>query len=311
MKDTNFEIEQTENILEELTQSQKYIKDKKAFTRNKDKIIVNYDNQYIGVIADNLLTREEFGINVYRRDLNFEWYYGQWKNNLKEGIGFIRLGEDQFYFGKWKDGQFEEKGIYIWLTNSNLDDINKDTILTDIEYQVFIGNFKNNEKEKGCYLMNEKRSDTTMNTIVYLGKIENNKKHDSNCILIELNNQRVFKGKIENDEMIDGIYLSYNTNDSLSSDIMFNFSKKDDKRHSFVIEKKIQNPDIKQDILNKVKDFSTLNKDIGLIISEIMEITLLKYSQLTSLRYYNDFDVVLKELTDLYNKINLSTIMFY
>lgn len=311
MKESAFEIENIDTILEELTKSNCYRNEKINISKNSkcNTIAANYNHEYIGILSDNFKTREEIGMNIYKGSDNIcKWYYGEWKNNFKEGIGFSRLCNDEFYFGNWKAGKFEGKGIYFWFSNSDIDKMNQDTILNTLAYQVFIGDIENNEKKKGLYLMNEVVKDKII-TVGYMGKIINNRKKDDDCLLIEFNNQRVYRGRIENDEMIDGYYLNFinnSTNGSLSSNMMFKFNKNDTGSHDFVIESQIKdNKKIKEEILNQVGNVIKMFNDLNTSFSKFIEMIILKYSCFNTLSYYSNPDGLSEELLQVYNSFNI------
>lgn len=62
-------------------------------------LIGKYKNIYIGGLSIfNPSLREKFGLNKYFNDT---FYLGQWKNNLKEGVGFLKVKDDISYLGQF------------------------------------------------------------------------------------------------------------------------------------------------------------------------------------------------------------------
>ena len=95
---------------------------------------INYKDIYIGGISANFKMREGFGLNKYENENIF--YVGQWKNNMKEGIGFLKINDDTFYAGYFHKNQFDGNGI-LYVKSKNL---------------LYIGHMNNGAFDEGVYI---------------------------------------------------------------------------------------------------------------------------------------------------------------
>jgi hypothetical protein len=155
-------------------------------------LFINYKEIYIGGV--NLLDiniREKFGLNKYSPN---SFYLGQWKNNEKEGIGFLKVNETVEYMGNFSRNQINGYGMSFYRENELL----------------YIGNYLEGKFEEGIYY-NKK------NDFLYKGKIINGKKNDDFCSFIELEKGRIFIGKALDDIFIKG-YLGICENSEINED---------------------------------------------------------------------------------------------
>ena len=146
---------------------------------------IKYKNIYIGGISPNFQMREGFGINKYDEDHSF--YLGQWKHNMKEGIGCLKINDDSFYIGHFHHNQLDGEGI-LYLKSKNI---------------VYFGRLSNGSFDEGLYININKG-------VYYRGKFNNGIKNDDNCTLVEMNNKQIFIGKVENDIFENGYLCKYN-----------------------------------------------------------------------------------------------------
>ncbi len=129
--------------------------------------LVKYKNIYIGGISINLKMREGFGLNKYENSSSF--YLGQWKNNMKEGTGFLKIDDNKLYIGSFHHNQFEGFGIIYYKLNDTF----------------YFGEFKNGVFSQGIYCNINKE-------LYYRGKFHQNKKNDSFCTFLEKNIKHLF-----------------------------------------------------------------------------------------------------------------------
>ena len=142
-------------------------------------LFIKYDNIYIGGVSiNNLSKRENFGLNIYS-DQSF--YIGQWKDNMKEGIGFLKINENLLYIGNFENNQFNGFGV---LYNKD----NKD---------LFFGEFNLGDFEEGIFYNEESE-------YFYRGKIKEGKKNDELCTFFDAKNAYLFVGEIIEDEFNKG-----------------------------------------------------------------------------------------------------------
>ena len=145
---------------------------------------IKYKDIYIGGVSPNFQMREGFGLNKYNEDHTF--YIGLWKNNMKEGFGFLKIDDDTYYLGHFHQNQFEGDCI-LYLKSKNI---------------FYLGTFSNSSFEEGQYI-------DINNDVFYKGKFLNNRKNDDCCTMTEMNNRHIFIGEIENDNFKKGFLCQY------------------------------------------------------------------------------------------------------
>lgn len=146
-------------------------------------LFMKYENIYIGAISiNNLYHREKFGLNVYSKD---SFYIGHWKDNMKHGIGFLKINSNLMYIGKFESNQFNGFGILYDKSNQDL----------------FFGEFTQGKFNEGVFCNNESE-------LFYRGKIIDGKKNDNFCSLFDSKNGYLFIGEIIDDEFNKG-YMGY------------------------------------------------------------------------------------------------------
>ena len=196
----NFPIKDNEeNKINELYSHLKDTDDTRNFT-----LYIKYKDIYIGGLSIlDFKSREDFGLNKYLDKSEPSFYYGQWKNNMKSGIGFLKIDNNHFYIGNFLNNQFNGEGLYYNKDNSNY----------------YLGEFKNGHFKKGIYWNLE-------NELYYIGEFVNNKKNDNFCCYFNEKKNTIFLGKIKNDIFIKG-YIAYIkiTENENSEDLAFSIEK--------------------------------------------------------------------------------------
>lgn len=200
--------------------------------------LVKYKNIYIGGISINLKMREGFGLNKYENSSSF--YLGQWKNNMKEGTGFLKIDDNKLYIGSFHHNQFEGFGIIYY----KLDDT------------FYFGEFKNGSFCQGIYCNINKE-------LYYRGKFHQNKKNDSFCTFLEKNNRHLFIGDVKDDVFVKGYLCLYQIIEStrqnedgedeyvadFNIDKIFYFDKTDENKINF-----INNFEFENEFRNKIHE---------------------------------------------------------
>ena len=145
-------------------------------------LVGKYKNIYIGCLSfSEPFSREKFGLNKYYKDI---FYVGQWKDDIKEGIGFLKDKNDILYLGQFSKNQFDGFGILYF------------------KFQKFfyLGKFINGTMDSGIYYNNK-------TTVFYNGKFLDGKKNDKLCSYFDYNNNHIFIGEVKDDVFIKG-YLA-------------------------------------------------------------------------------------------------------
>jgi len=70
---------------------------------------IKYKDIYIDGVSPNFQMREGFELN--KNDEDHTLFIGQWKNNMKEGLGFLKINDNTYYRGKFHQNQLEGDGF--------------------------------------------------------------------------------------------------------------------------------------------------------------------------------------------------------
>lgn len=172
----------------------------KMAMKNNGYIVGKYKDIYIGCLSNNEFdSREKFGLNRYFNDI---FYIGQWKENKKEGIGFLKLNENIGYLGHFSDNQINGFGMLYYKDIGSF----------------YFGEFIDGQMDKGIYYNCDK-------SLFYHGKFINGKKNDNLCAYFDINNNNIYIGEVKDDIFIQG-YLSLCsiTEEKIGNEITTNFS---------------------------------------------------------------------------------------
>jgi hypothetical protein len=167
--------------------------------------IKNENDEFFGILNEKF-QRNNYGIYTYS---NGDVYIGNWENSKKErhGAYLFKLNEEEtkvvseMDWGAWENGIQNGLGSYIWKKE---DAKNKNFDSTDMN--TFLGEFKNQRKKHGIYMT--KMSD---NYYVYFGGFkETGQKNDENAFFYKSKDDRVFYGKVVDDEFLSGYLIYFN-----------------------------------------------------------------------------------------------------
>ena len=205
---------------------------------------IKFKDIYIGGISPNFQMREGFGLNKYDDENSF--YLGKWSNNMKEGLGCLKIDTNNIYIGNFHQNQFDGEGILkISKEDRNL---------------LYLGQMSNGEFNEGIYIDIDK-------DLYYIGKFNNGKKNDDFCVMIEKNNRQIFVGKVNDDIFEQGYLCLYNIEeikrqDQNGDDIsgikfdiekIFYYYKDQDDQNQFIHE--FDNTEILERNMNKIFAF--------------------------------------------------------
>jgi hypothetical protein len=203
--------------------------DVKAQDENKDypKYIseINFNSfNYLGILSKKFIKE----IRGYKTFNNGDEYFGQWKQDKKNGHGiYFYKNEDkeedtsfnQLYIGEFESNIKSGRGIYFNVkkfsdikkdrSSSNGSEIiisedKKDGVPTPLEFTVAIGNFVNDIFLEGIVVRIEEGHQR-----IYKGKIVKGKKNDENGEIYEDEN-KIFIGKLKDNIMIEGRIIILN-----------------------------------------------------------------------------------------------------
>jgi len=158
----------------------------KSFLNNKEDIrnyivLIKYKDIYNGGLSIlDFKSRIRFGLNIYLNNIESTFYFGQWKNNQKSGIGFIKT-ENSLYIGNFLNNQISGYGLLY----------NKET-----------GNYYYGQFSKGIFQKGFNCNFTK--DIYYIGGFVNNKKYDKFCCYFNSKKNKLYLGNIKDDLFIKG-----------------------------------------------------------------------------------------------------------
>lgn len=139
-------------------------------------VFIRYKEIYIGSLSiHNFYKREKFGLNRYDKNC---FYIGYWKNNMKHGIGYLKINENQMYLGNFDKNQIDGFGILYYKDSSTF----------------FCGGYNKGKFDTGIYY-------NMKNDIFYRGSIKNNQKNDHFCTFFDTTKGNMFIG-----EIIDNVF---------------------------------------------------------------------------------------------------------
>lgn len=187
---------------------------KKYKESDSEKYISNIQStfSYKGIL-NSKLKKFEFGSYTYDNGNN--QYVGKWENDKKTGKGVYFYDtksekETEAYIGEWSEGKREGNGIYV--INTAEENNNKFTAV--------IGDFKEDLLVSGIKFSSD---DTSEHVKMWYGNFVEGSLKDKDGIIIEEGN-KIFSGKVENDEILSGIMVS-TKKDSSEPEYVYSLTK--------------------------------------------------------------------------------------
>ena len=211
------------------------IKDWASFRNSKDKDdhdlrenlflgeINHNGHQYTGLLNYEI-ERDYFGIHKYD---NGDIYLGEWKNNKRHGNGVYlnykpktnnKITYIEIFMGLWEEDKLSTEGVHCWIEEpeKNTDFIGK------CEFHAFVGQLNEDTSfKRGVYL-----TKTLKKFFIYYGKFNEGVKDDDRCYFYDndFTIDRVFRGKITNDEVKEGFFVSFHEDD-INDTVFLKFDK--------------------------------------------------------------------------------------
>ena len=226
--------------------------------------ISNKNFKYIGILT-NELKRDLYGYSLMD---NQDEFIGEFKEEKRNGFGIYKFKpneeEQEIYIGEYINNIKEGKGMYIKIKKTIKEDSNGNNIL--INFVSGIGCFENDLLQNGIIfsIKDDKNN-------IYFGKLnELGEQDDTEALFIEEGN-KIFKGKINKGNMIEGrnIFL----NDKNEKIKAYYFTRiKDEKNGHFEFDKN-KNEEKDDEYIKKAKEILDINyaKNIQDIYNEINE----------------------------------------
>ena len=162
---------------------------------------------YLGILSKKFIKE----IHGYKTFNNGDEYFGQWKQDKKNGHGIYfyknenKEGDSSFnqiYIGEFENNIKSGEGIYFNV--KKFADDKKDGVPTPLEFTVAMGNFVNDNFLEGLVVRIEEGHKR-----IYKGKIIEGKKNDQKGEIYEDEN-RIFIGALKDNIMIEGRIIILN-----------------------------------------------------------------------------------------------------
>lgn len=213
-------IQEIDSCLEKASQFEKEINGAKiAIQKYKESDSEKYIStiqstfSYKGILTSKL-KKSEFGSYTYDNGNN--QYIGKWENDKKSGNGVYFYEtksekETEAYIGEWSEGKREGSGIYV-INTSEENNKNKFTAV--------IGEFKEDVLTSGIKFSSD---DASEHVKMWYGNFIEGSLKDKDGIIIEEGN-KIFSGKVENDEIQSGIMVSIKK-DSVEPEYVYSLTK--------------------------------------------------------------------------------------
>ena len=191
--------------------------------------------EYLGILSKNL-KKENYGYNHFD---NGDEYFGQWNKDKKEGYGIYFFKEEdnadvikQVYIGEFKNNVKSGEGIYFKVTKFD-EGKKKENLMPPLDFTLVIGNFLDDNFVKGIiFSLDEGKRK------IYRGKMSKDGEKDDDKAELYEDDNKIFFGKIKNNNMIEGrilimndnkketgYYFSRRGNNSIDDDFDFSYEK--------------------------------------------------------------------------------------
>ena len=264
---------------------------KKYKESDSEKYISNIQStfSYKGIL-NSKLKKFEFGSYTYDNGNNK--YVGKWENDKKTGKGVYFYDtksekETEAYIGEWSEGKREGNGIYV---------INTAEENNNNKFTAVIGDFKEDLLVSGIKFSSD---DTSEHVKMWYGNFVEGSLKDKDGIIIEEGN-KIFSGKVENDEILSGIMVS-TKKDSSEPEYVYSLTKNEG---AFEFEAGVDE-EKKGRLLEIIKEYLTIkpNEDIITPFIELKEkiLEILKSKDFIEI---SDVETIQKEIDNYIKSVN-------
>ena len=243
----------------------------------------NFD--YIGILS-NQLKRDKYGYSIMD---NKDEYLGEYKHDIRDGYGIYKFNfsekddVEEIYIGNYKNNKKEGEGMYLKIYKNIKDDSNKNIL---INFNSGLGTFVNDELKSGKIFSAKDGIE-----MLYQGKLNDKGEPEDDDALIFEEGNKIFRGKIVNNDMVEGRNIILN--DKYEKTNAYYFHKNENK-YDFDYAKK---EEIDEECIKKLKEnpIKNFGKQIQIIFNEINN----------CFNKFKDFDTAIKINfeNDIKNKI--------
>lgn len=268
---------------------------------------INLNNIHFLGILNQRLEKEGYALFSY---INEEKYFGNFSQDLRSRHGLYswpstinnNIRKTEFFWGTWKNNLKDGKGIYLWLKEP--ENIKMFSDFENCDLDSYIGLINNDNFTKGAYLI--KRNN---NFYVYYGNFNNQgKKDDNECYYYNATKDKIYYGKVKNDKFISGYITNFNEDGYIVDLLKIDFDE-NNKVKSYIQEDEIEE-NLKEKIKKNIFECRNilLNEDhfgdIFNAFKNIIEYRDNKMNDIKVLESNDDYPDIMNRLTK-YNDIKL------
>ena len=243
----------------------------------------NFD--YIGILT-NQLKRDKYGYSIMD---NKDEYLGEYKNDIRDGYGIYKFNftekddVQEIYIGNYKNNKKEGEGMYLKIYKNIKDDSNKNIL---INFNSGLGTFVSDVLTSGKIFSSKDGIE-----MLYQGKLNDKGEPEDDDALIFEEGNKIFRGKILNNDMVEGRNIILNDKYEKTNAYYFH---KNESKYDFDYSKK---EEIDEECIKKLKEnpIKNFGKQIQNIFNEINN----------CFNKFKDFDTAIKINfeNDIKNKI--------
>ena len=248
-------------LLPGLTQDEIQKKDENVEYQKYFSIISTKNFDYIGVLT-NQLKRDKYGYSIMD---NKDEYLGEYKNDIRDGFGIYKFNFNEkddvqeIYIGNYQNNKKEGEGMYLKIYKNIKDDSNKNNL---INFNCGLGIFNSDVLKMGKIFSAKDGIE-----MLYQGKINDKGEPEDDDALVFEEGNKIFRGKIYNNDMIEGRNIILN--DKYEKLNAYYFNKKENK-YDFDYSKK---EEVDEECIKKLKEnpIKNFGKQIQNLFNEIDE----------------------------------------
>ena len=245
--------------------------------------------KYNGVI-NKRFERDGYGIHRFS---NGDKYFGFFRDDQRNFNGIYYWPSEEkngrlyseMYYGFWKNNNRESNGIYLWLDEP----INvKDRVFDNVRLEAYVGNFENNTYSLGTFLQK-----TDDDYFLYYGKFTpDGHKNDDNGFFYSSNFDRLFHGKIINDEIKEGYVFCFDSESGNIETVIY--ASFDEKMNitNFILDKDLDQTqkEKESELCSRFRNVILGEDYFGQLYQKVKDITKFVDENLGDVKVFNDND---------------------
>lgn len=244
--------------------------------------------KYNGVL-NKRFERDGYGIHKFS---NGDKYFGFFRDDQRNFNGIYYWPSEEkngrlyseMYYGFWRNNNRESSGIYLWLDEP----INvSDRKFENTCLEAYVGNFENSTYSIGTFLQK-----TADDYYLYYGKFTpDGHKNDESGFFYSSNYDRLFHGKILNDEIKEGYVFCFDSEGAIENVVYANFDEKMNITN-FILEKDLDQEQKEKEskLCERFRNVILGEDYFGDLYKKVKDITNFVDENLGDVKVFNDND---------------------